>query len=1028
MLRSSSYVGHLIRGLVVSSLIVVYGLSSGVAASGEQYILEGGALTVSGGNISTITDSPSISLPSTGEANQFGLNSFTVREDYCLDGSARITVGTNASTSTITAVDFSCTDPGRIGDDFRSLADWSTGVRYTTSSTNPPPSSGGGIDVSGVEVLRFANPTGSAIRACDGLFKQFSGNGCIDFNAVAGSEITYRAEVNALATNCTGTASARQSHFRIVLVEPRVVNNDRLPADFTVEQRSTCPGMNYKGWDNNPPRRINISNANQLTEMLGNEVESEEPEATSNCRVDGGLGWILCPMMNTMADINDAAFGAIEYFLKTPPLIAYDNQGNMVPLDQNGIYMAWSYVRSLANVLLVIAFLFIIFSQVTSMGISNYGVKKMIPKIVAGAILINISYWLAALAVDASNVIGSSTYNILTDPSLISATQPGSGSDPSTWGHVTGLVLMGGLGIGAAVMAGMAVLLPLAVSAFFMIIGLVFVLTFRHAMVFILIVAAPLAIAAYMLPNTEGMFRTWWKMLRVLLLIYPAIAFIMGISTVAASFTFSAANMMTDTFGKVIMQMIAVAMPAMGIFAGIMLAKTMGSVMNKLGISSPLKPMTDAAKNKAAAAGTAARDGRRSFMTDRANKARAAGKRRAGVYGVMGGGVGRALQSRKDAKKSQRESREAIYSESGGLGNLEEKYQKEARNSRIVTTAATESSKQNDLIQFANTSDKELLDNLAGGSPEMFKTLKGQRNQAVHQAAAGMKGEYASMTSDKLGVELQRSILDGDSVRTQAIVNQLDGMGATGVKQMRQAYETVDSEVANRKANGTLSEGTSRAYGQFNSAVRSSGAKAKDAVLYDHGVNEGVLGTGGLDIKTRAETDASGGLISGLSDSQIASQANHDNIENAIARGELSAERAQQIIQNPSATADANAGTLDILSKHAATATSAPSAQPNAGGTPPSANGSPSGSGAPSGSPPAGASGGYTGGVQSSGLWVPNSTRNVRQPQQPASASSPASGSTSSVFTLDDQGLPRQGNTVGNDDAAERWRRANGGE
>ena len=55
------------------------------------------------------------------------------------------------------------------------------------------------------------------------------------------------------------------------------------------------------------------------------------------------------------------------------------------------VFKHWVTFRDIANVFFVIMIAIIIFSQVTGAGISSYGIKKMLPKIIIYAILVNIS-------------------------------------------------------------------------------------------------------------------------------------------------------------------------------------------------------------------------------------------------------------------------------------------------------------------------------------------------------------------------------------------------------------------------------------------------------------------------------------------------------------------------------------------------------------------------------------------------------------------------------------------------------------
>lgn len=299
--------------------------------------------------------------------------------------------------------------------------------------------------------------------------------------------------------------------------------------------------------------------------------------ADSTCDIDGGLGWILCPLLNTMAKINDAAWFAIEGFLKTP-YINTDTRDS-----SNGVYVAWSLIRNMANAAFVIVFLYIIFSQVSSIGVSNYGIKKMLPKIIIGAILVNTSFWIAALLVDISNVLGSSVYNMFRG---IADQIPVAGStsplDNLTWVGVTATALViAGSTVG--VWLKVAVLAPLAFGAIISLIGILVTLTLRHAIVVVLIVAAPLAFVAYLLPNTERLFKMWWGLLKILLLIYPVIAFVFAVAHIAQRVVLNQALDSDD----VLLQIFAVAIPAISIMLIPTLIKMTGGVLSRFGVNNP---------------------------------------------------------------------------------------------------------------------------------------------------------------------------------------------------------------------------------------------------------------------------------------------------------------------------------------------------------------------------------------------------------------------------------------------------------
>ena len=74
--------------------------------------------------------------------------------------------------------------------------------------------------------------------------------------------------------------------------------------------------------------------------------------------------------------------------------------------ETSPIHVVWTYLRNITNIIFVIFFLIVIYSQITGIGISNYGIKRTLPRIIIAAILVNLSYLICILAVDVSNILG----------------------------------------------------------------------------------------------------------------------------------------------------------------------------------------------------------------------------------------------------------------------------------------------------------------------------------------------------------------------------------------------------------------------------------------------------------------------------------------------------------------------------------------------------------------------------------------------------------------------------------------------
>ena len=309
------------------------------------------------------------------------------------------------------------------------------------------------------------------------------------------------------------------------------------------------------------------------------EEQQQAPEGTtdstaSTCIIEA-VGWIVCPVMNFTAGIVDAAYGFVTSLLEVQPLLTTGGSA--------GIYNAWVVMRNIANVAFVIAFLIIIFSQLTSMGVSNYGVKKLLPRLVIAAILVNVSFWICAIGVDLSNILGSSMVQIFESIQVSIPNETSTGgnfsflADGNGWMSLVGGVLAGTIAAGAIYYVGLSALIPALLAALVAILTVFLVLTLRQALIVLLIVIAPLAFVAYLLPNTEGWFSKWRKLLMTLLLMYPIIALIFGASALASEIIISTAN------NNIVIQIMGACIAIVPLALTPLVMKTAGGLLNRFG-------------------------------------------------------------------------------------------------------------------------------------------------------------------------------------------------------------------------------------------------------------------------------------------------------------------------------------------------------------------------------------------------------------------------------------------------------------
>lgn len=265
-------------------------------------------------------------------------------------------------------------------------------------------------------------------------------------------------------------------------------------------------------------------NSTQDQTITGGAAENEEDQPT--CAITG-IGWIICPTMNFIATLNDAMFDLVSLLLAARPDM-------FIMEDSNQTYAAWGVFRNIANVAFVIVFLVVIFSQVTSQGISNYGIKRILPRLIIGAILINTSFLISALAADVSSILGSSIKGFLEQAAASS--QP---VDNWNWGHMVGFILGGGGLTATAGVAGLAALwaigIPGAIAFLVAMLMTLLILIGRQAGIILLATLSPLAFAALILPNTEKWFKRWMSMFGGLLMVFPVVSLLFGAGSFAAT-------------------------------------------------------------------------------------------------------------------------------------------------------------------------------------------------------------------------------------------------------------------------------------------------------------------------------------------------------------------------------------------------------------------------------------------------------------------------------------------------------------
>lgn len=347
------------------------------------------------------------------------------------------------------------------------------------------------------------------------------------------------------------------------------------------------------------------------SDIAGTEDQDASDDTTSDhdsvdtCLTEAGpLSWLACPTAESMGSFAESAYkNMIEDYLVAEPEFFSSDEG--VPGKLDSTFDAWRVFRDIANVGFIILIIVIIFSQLTGVGIDNYGIKKVLPKLVITALLVNASYIICQAAVDISNIVGNSAKDLLEGI----AGQIGGKKD---WGILIGgllttLGITGGIGVATFVGSGIwGLLLPLLLGLLGLIIAVLFfffLLGARKALIIVFVVISPIAFLLYALPNTKKVFDKWFKIFKAMLLLYPICGFLMGGGALASSIVMKNVNDTPGSSGEYYTSLAGMLIRVIPIFFIPSLVKgafaALGSVGAKLsGLGSSLKGKATSGINK----------------------------------------------------------------------------------------------------------------------------------------------------------------------------------------------------------------------------------------------------------------------------------------------------------------------------------------------------------------------------------------------------------------------------------------------
>lgn len=288
------------------------------------------------------------------------------------------------------------------------------------------------------------------------------------------------------------------------------------------------------------------ANRKEATDMFDNQVmKCGGTGQTVSALIEGNIGsllesLIICPMLRiintgivylTVGDGNEKT--PLTALLELPP-INPQNQNSSIVLLTKGVV-------NLANAIYVVVFLFLIFASSLPINVDSYTIKKTLPKLIIAVILTQFSLTICSILIDFFNLLGyivpgiifGITQFTINAKTAVSGTELVSGTGAMIAGTnaVSGAVAVGGLALAFSGLGGIIMLILSIIALVALIMAFIYMII-RFFVLYILVIIAPFAFVAWVIPGTSKFFGQWWKTFVLINAMFAAVMALMSGSIV----------------------------------------------------------------------------------------------------------------------------------------------------------------------------------------------------------------------------------------------------------------------------------------------------------------------------------------------------------------------------------------------------------------------------------------------------------------------------------------------------------------
>lgn len=303
---------------------------------------------------------------------------------------------------------------------------------------------------------------------------------------------------------------------------------------------------------------INNSGSTSIPVITSDDGSDQLLASGRGCNSQGagyaGLNWAFCAILRELSDGIETGERFIYGQLKIDR-DQYEGEdcGTSDATGACNYKKAWTNVRNLMTLAIVGTAILMVLATALDFGwFSNYTVKKYLARLIAGVILLIMSWAVGDFIISFANQVGAFTGSLITAPFTAEVPDGQGGTMISKASQVdlayifeqSGVVgkgtiyaggAVGGVAAAIAIMTGAISIAPIFITvllgALFVLVGFMFII-FRQAIVIALLVFAPLGVALWFLPGSDKAWRIYYRTFLSLVFIYPIIVAVIAFGRV----------------------------------------------------------------------------------------------------------------------------------------------------------------------------------------------------------------------------------------------------------------------------------------------------------------------------------------------------------------------------------------------------------------------------------------------------------------------------------------------------------------